>query len=164
MKIGDSICLNPVEVAMCKYVAKERNKVNRTDGVKNSKIGAQSDYQTDLDGIAGEVAFCKMFNVYPDLTLEPRSAANGNDTFDCVWRTKTIDVKTTKYPNGKLLAALWKSEGEKPDFYALMTGVLPEYTFRGFMPSQELLKRERVGDLGHGPGYIGYQSELTETI
>jgi hypothetical protein len=132
---------------------------NRKKGVTNSKIGGQSDEVTDLNGIGAELSFCKMFNVFPDLSISTRSSTNGEDTGDAVLHNgKTIDIKATVYPCGKLLAVPWKQE--KVDLFALMVGTFPTYTFKGFMRAPELLKKERIGDLGHGETYIAYQNEL----
>lgn len=160
--IGTSIHLTEVERGMCRYVAKARYENNRAAGVKNARIGDQCDWQTDLEGIAAEVAFCKLFNVYPDLSISPRSASRGEDRFDCVVLGKTVDVKSTVYSTGRLLAVPWKGEGNPPDYYALMVGRFPEYTFRGVMKGDELLQKTRLGNLGHGPTYIANQSELIE--
>jgi hypothetical protein len=159
-KIGTVIELNTVEKAICKQLAKMRYENARNSGVKNSKIGSQSDEFTDLEGISGEFAFCKLFNIYPDLSIAVRSAFQGNDDGDGTLHEKKVDVKTTKYETGKLLAAPWKKTNV--DIFALMTGVFPKYTFRGFMKSEELLQSSRLSDLGHGQGYMAYQQELRE--
>lgn len=162
MKIGTKITLNETEQRLCKHIAKERYKVNRKKGVKNSKIGNQSDYLTDLEGFGGEMAFCKLFNVYPDLKVQVTNQQT--DTGDCVLPNgKVIDVKTTKYKNGKLLAAKWKT-CEDIDAYALMVGTFPSYKFMGFMSRQELLQDSRLTNLGHGEGYAAHQSELAPVM
>lgn len=162
MKISTSITLNITEQRLCKHIAKERYKVNRKKGVKNSKIGDQSDELTDLEGFAGELAFCKIFNVFPDLLVQVTD--QNTDTGDCILSDGTVvDVKTTKYPNGKLLAARWKNCKEI-DVYALMVGTFPTYKFMGFMSKDELLQEKRLRDLGHGKGYVAYQNELAPQV
>ena len=164
MKIGASITLDRVEQGLAKAIAQMRHNNNRSESVTNAKIGPQSNEDTDLEGIGGELAFCKLFNTYPDLSVETRSSLKGSDNADAVKDGKTIDIKTTKYENGKLVAAPWKKQGKKPDYFALMTGTFPVYTFRGFMKSDELLKDSRLGSLGHGPTDIALQSELKEFL
>ena len=156
--IGTKIKLNESEQAICVDIAKKRFDNNRKSNVKNSKIGEQSDYVTDLEGFAAEMAFSKIFNVYPDFSVETRNA--NEDQGDCVVNNKIVDVKTTKYKTGKLLAVKWKASNT--DLYALMIGEFPSYTFKGFMTSKELLKEKRIGSLGHGNTYIAEQSELVE--
>ena len=41
-----------------------------------------------------------------------------------------------------------------------MVGRIPRYRFKGFMPQRDLLKQNRLTDLGHGPTYAAAQSEL----
>ena len=163
--IGTTITLDLTEQLICKAIANKRYQNARDMNVKNSKMGGQSNEQTDLEGISSELAFCKLFNVYPDLTVQVRSSAEGTDDGDAVLRDgRTVDVKSTKYHTGRLLAVRWKKP--KVDFFALMIGSFPTYTFKGFMKSEELLKEQRIGNLGHGNGYIAVQHELKplETI
>ena len=68
MKKNTIIELNDGEQEICKIIAKLRYKNNRDNNVKNSKVGDQSDELTDLEGIGGEMAFCKMVNSYPDFS------------------------------------------------------------------------------------------------
>ncbi len=156
--IGTRIQLNEVECRLCKHIAKQRYSINRENNVMNAKIGEQSNEMTDLEGFAGELAFCKMFNIYPDLTVKVNRSAE--DKGDCILYGKTVDVKTTKYKTGKLLAAIWKVH--YIDLYALMIGEFPVYIFKGFMKAEELLKIERLQNLGHGEGYVAHQLELIE--
>lgn len=151
------VLLNAQEQALCRYLAKLRHKNARNKNVKNNKIGGQSDEMTDLEGIGGEVAFCKLFNLYPDISIEVRNSKT--DKGDAVLNDLVIDVKTTKYKTGRLLAAPWKEPSV--DLYALMIGEIDKgYSFKGFMAYSELTKQERLLDLGHGKGYAANQEEL----
>ena len=69
----------------------------------------------------------------------------------------TVDVKATRYKNGRLLAVLWK---EKKDVYGLMTGTFPTYEFRGLADGDDLLSADNIVDLGHGPTYALAQEAL----
>lgn len=161
VQIGSVVVLNSAEQDICKDIAKLRYTNNRSNGVKNAKMGNQSDEFTDLEGIASEFAFCKLFNVYPDLLIECRSSIRGEDNGDVILPTgHRVDVKATKYPSGKLLAVPWK----KPDvdLFALMVGEFPRYIFKGFMKKDDLLCETRLGNLGHGDTYIAKQNELTD--
>lgn len=151
------VLLNPQEQALCRYLAKLRHNNARNKNVKNNKIGNQSDEMTDLEGIGGEIAFCKLFNLYPDISIEVRNSKT--DKGDAVLNGLVIDVKTTKYKTGRLLAAPWKEPSV--DLYALMVGEIDKgYSFKGFMAYSELAKEERLLDLGHGKGYAAEQQEL----
>jgi len=158
-RIGTRVELNSGDQIVCKVLAKLRHQNNRSKNVKNSKIGDQSDEMTDLQGIGAEVAFCRLFNIFPDLSIHTRSTQE--DTGDAVLPTgETVDVKATHYPTGRLLAVPWKLP--KVDLFSLMVGKFPIYTFKGFMRSSELIKPVRLGDLGHGNTYIATQDELKE--
>lgn len=148
--------LSESEQAICRYIAKRRFENNRSGGIQDQKIGAQSNANVDLNGFAGEFAFCKLHNILPDFSINVRRT-NAND-YDAILENKKIDVKTTEYPTGKLVAVEWKNDNV--DLYALMTGEFPKYTFRGFMRREELRRPERLGTLGRGPTYIARQEEL----
>jgi hypothetical protein len=95
----------------------------------------------------------------PDLSIAPRSADDG----DCKLKDgRGVDVKSTKYKSGRLICVPWK-KGSAP-LFALMVGTLPRYTFKGFMPADNLLRAERLGSLGHGPTYIADQAELVPFV
>jgi hypothetical protein len=107
------------------------------------------------------MAFSKLFNIFPDLTIHTRSSIDGTDTHDAILPCGlSVDVKTTKYPNGKLLAVPWKKANG--DLFALMVGTAPSYVFKGFMFQYQLLSPQRLGNLGHGNTYIAQQSELVD--
>jgi len=158
--IGKTIELNSVEQELCGRLAKERHQVNRRGGVKNSKIGDQSDEFTDMEGMSAELAFCKMFNIYPDLFIQITSSKQGKDFGDAILDGKKVDVKATKYQTGKLLAVPWK----KPtvDAFALMIGQCPKYTFRGFIGADEFLSDKFLRELNGKKTYLAYQEELKE--
>lgn len=161
IKIGSPISLNEGEQFVCKFLAKKRFENNRKRGIKNSRIGDQNDEITDLNGLGAEFSFCKLFNIYPDLSIFIRSSKQGEDLGDTVLNDgRTVDVKTTTYTNGKLLAVPWKQN--KVDLFVLMVGDFPNYVFKGFMKSEILINTNRLGNLGHGPTYIAYQQELKE--
>lgn len=161
MRQGEVVLLNDGEQFVCRQLAKMRHENNRKADVKNSKIGGQSDEVTDLEGIGAEMAFCLLFNVYPDLSISPRSSMEGQDDGDLILHNgKTVDVKATRYLTGKLIAVPWKVS--KVDYFALMVGEFPQYEFKGLMRSDELLKESRLGTLGHGPTFIASQRELKD--
>lgn len=159
MKINDTISLCETEQAICRGIARARFSNNRKSGIINKKVGKQSNDETDLEGFAAEFAFCKLFNVFPDFTVSPRNS--NEDAGDAVLPGGlSVDIKVTKYPTGRLLAVPWKANNV--ELYALMIGEFPVYTFKGFMRREDLLKEERLGNLGYGQTYIAQQHELCE--
>ncbi len=159
MRIGSIVKLSETEQKICRGIAKLRFNNARNAGVENKKVGNQSNEYTDLNGFAAELAFCRLFNVFPDLTIEIRSASTdkGDAVLPC---GTTVDVKSTKYESGKLLASPSRKSGH--DLYALMTGEFPTYTFRGFMRTSDLHNEKRIGECGHNKTYIARQDELCE--
>jgi hypothetical protein len=157
-KIGVSVILNQVEQRLCKHVAKARLDNNNNDGIYNAKISDESDEYIDLEGFAGELAFCKIFNVFPDLEIFSRTSSE--DFGDATYLNKQIDIKTTSHRHGRLIATRWTKNNVQA--YALMVGEFPEYEFKGFMSKKEFIKEDRIDNLGKGKLYLAYQNELVE--
>lgn len=148
------IVLNAAEQKLAHYLAKCRHEKNRHHGVSNARIGPQSDYETDLEGIAAEIAFCKVMNVYPDTQTDEWKDA------DAITPSMgAVDVKATKYKNGRLLVRTTKVD-KAIDAYALMVGVFPRYLFAGWVPASELITEENIKDLGRGDTYVLDQNRL----
>ncbi len=150
------VLLNEAEQRIALWVAKKRMSENKSANVVDRKMGPQDDEDANRNGFGAELAFCKMFNVYPDFSTQPRSGSS-----DCERFGQSVDVKSTTYPNGRLVAIPRKKELAS-DMYALLVCVWPEYTFVGFASAAELLSEKRLTDLGHGPTYAMNQDELTE--
>lgn len=158
-KKNTSVTLDKGEQEVCKLIAKLRHAEARKVGIKNSKVGSQSNYSTDLEGIGGELALCKILNVFPYFSVFVRKTKE--DKGDVIFKGKSIDVKTTKYDNGKLISPFWKKDSiNNIDVYVLMTGTFPNYVYRGYMHSKDFIKKERLGNLGYGDTYIAEQDEL----
>jgi hypothetical protein len=153
--VRDQLTLTASEVQVARFLASLRHQNDRQAGVVNQRIGPQSDEFTDLNGLGGELAFCKLVNVWPDLTTEPRRGG-----YDCIVNGWRVDVKTTEYRGGKLVASLSKRV-EDVDVFALVTGAFPgAYRIAGWAWAVELLQDHTIGNLGHGQGYILEQREL----
>lgn len=146
------ITLTEAEVRLARYVGKRRWEVNRAAGVVDQRIDDTPDLDTDAFG--AELALARLLNVYPDLSLSPRQGGE-----DLVWGGVTVDVKQTKYSDGHLLATPWK-DTKASRLYALVTGTLPTYTFRGFACADDLFAAHRIKDLGKGKGYAMPQADL----
>ena len=161
IEIGQTILLNSCEQKLAHFVAKHRNGSNRHFNISNLKISAQSAHTVDLEGVAGEIAFARLFNVYPDLDTDRPPP---HPMYDSVIEGgHRIDVKTTKYANGKLLVDARKGRKvEAVDFYALMTGEFPgPYTYRGMMSRKDLIIPTRIQELTASyRSYVAQQHEL----
>jgi len=148
------IILNSAEQIVCKSLALMRYEIARAVNRKDQQIGKQPSWQTDEDGIGGEIAASRLLNVYPSLVLKPDAG------WDILYRGSKIDVKTTRYSNGRLLAKL-NSRDDEVDVYLLVTGVFPEYNVIGYALRSSLLSPDNIIDLGHGRGYGLTQDQLT---
>ena len=98
--------LTELEQKLYSVGAEMRYSSNRTAGVKNDKrANERSNKDVDVVGLAGELAVAKYLNLYTDLTIFTRKGGA-----DLITHTdKSIDVKTTFYDNGKLLAHCGKT-------------------------------------------------------
>lgn len=145
--------LSQAEVDMCVVLAAQRNMVARGNGVKDQQMGKQSALKTDFIGMVGEYAFCKHFNLFPDLAASPRSGS-----CDCTYKGIRIDVKSTDLETGRLLATI--KENLDVDRYVLAIVQGKIVTFPGWVDRVDLIKEENIIDLGHGKGYAMTQEQL----
>ena len=129
-----TVTLDRGDIAHAQVTAAMRHAVNQTAGVRNAKIGKQSDYITELEGACGETAFSKIHNVALDQTIHPRSGGH--------------------------LTATLKKKREDADYYVLVIGKCPNYRIAGYASADDLLKKENIGNLGSGPSYLLTQSQL----
>ena len=150
------ITLNESEQAIAKFIGKSRYQSARTAGVKDQRLDSSGE-MLDLNGFGAELAFCRLFNLYPDLAIGVRSGSSDAVTH----KGTTVDVKTTRYQNGHILATL-KKKVEDSDMYVMMIGDFPKYKFAGYIDAKDLLKKDNIKDLGHGKGYAVKISDLTK--
>ena len=143
------IQLNEAEQRLASYLARRRYKNNRAAGVKDKKIGDQSVEQTDMLGIAGELAMAKYLNLYPDTSISIRSGTCDLHTHENL----TIDVKTSAYPTARLTAPMG-TPIHKASVYVLVVGTMPTFKIVGWAWAKDLINDGRIGDLGHGPTYV----------
>lgn len=152
------VTLNYQEQVVIKEIALARHLTNIDRGSKSYKMGNGDDLQINLDGTAGEFAFCKLKNIYPDMSIEQPMP------FDCVIdKHGFIDVKTTNKPHGMLLVGVWKTRSI-PAYYALMVGEMPTYELKGFFPGPEVFKPENIVNLGYGDTYGISQDRLFKDL
>ena len=154
MSFKIEVTLSEAEQKLATFLAKQRYTNARSKGIKDNKIGDQSNYLTDLEGMAAEIAACRMLNVYPDLqTIQiPVHDLITSKGF-------TVDVKVTKYETGRLLAVRNKIVSQC-DYYMLMIGEFPTYRCAGFASSSELLSKKTLTDLGKGSDHALSQQQL----
>jgi hypothetical protein len=154
---GTVITLSEYEQEIAKMCAEKRSKNNRRHNVKNNNFTAYSDFEVDLQGFGGEMAFCKLFKLYPDMEIGVRSAKE--DKGDCTLDGFRIDVKTSRNDNGNLFVGINKQPTVYA--YALMTGLFPQFTFRGFILTSDMMSTNRVTKM---PGGICFKAEQNELL
>lgn len=130
-----------------------RTMVARANKVRDAKMGDQHGVDGDQVGILGELAFCRLMNVWPDIGLTPRSGSA-----DAIVKGYRWDVKTTTVKNGRLLSTL--KHNPDVDLYALAIIDGDTVIFPGYATAEELHHETRIKNLGHGEGYVMDQSEL----
>jgi hypothetical protein len=93
------------------------------------------------EAAGAELAFAKLFNVY-------QRSLNGE--YNHVPGIGNVDVKYAYHPDGMLVVAQikssWIKSTEPPDAYALMTGRMPEYSFRGWATREEVFQECNLTD------------------
>lgn len=147
------VTLNKVEQRLAAFLADLRYQNAREKGVENKRKGLQSDKSTDLEGVAAELAFCKLFNLYPDTEV-----GHFADEDAITRKGRKVDIKSTTYETGHLIVARWKSGNV--DFFALMVGRFPNYRYAGRMTADEIMQDKRLKDFGHGQVFAASQKEL----
>lgn len=150
-----TVTLTVEEMTTLEVLSDLRHKYARDRGIKDEQVGNQSSKETDFIGMCAEFAFCKYFNLYPDIGVTTAKP------YDCIMDGYTFDVKGTKYATGKLL--LRQTANHVPcDMYALVTGEPPLMTIRGYLTRKEFITDERLGKLKQDApySYIATQEEL----
>lgn len=147
------ITLNETEQRLCQFLAKKRADFDASSGTNPTVYGGQDHSQMELNSLGGELAFCKAFNLYPDLDFEHFG------TEDAITHQGfRVDVKTTEWKNGKLMVKA--IDRNHCDLYALMIGTFPEYQVAGFSSSAELFNESNLDVSLPHPAYTMEQKCL----
>lgn len=147
--------LEPDEITICETVGRLRSLISRSSKVKDGKIGNQDGAEADVMGMKAEYAFAKAFNIFPDLSLKPRSGSA-----DGLLNGKCYDVKSTNYLDGMLLA----TRKVNPDVDVYVLAIVKNRCVRlvGWASKEELIKEDNLIDLGYGKVYGLDQDQLKE--
>jgi hypothetical protein len=147
--------LTELETLSCRLIGNMKTISSRTQNVKDRQMGKQEAYETDEDGMIGEYAFCKHYNIFLDVSLSPRSGS-----YDCMYKSKRIDIKTTRVTNGRLIATTKKN----PDVDIFVLAILEgnQVTFPGYALAAELYDESKLTNLGHGETYAIEQQDLRQ--
>ena len=156
------IKLNSIEQKIVEYIGKARYVSARGKGFDDKQIGDQDKIGIDIDGFGGELAFCKAFNIMPSFII------GETDKEDCVASDGTrVDVKTTRYKTGSLLAPITKKVDDV-DVYFLVVKLSEEiFNVIGWQDSKNVIcedayDRHQNDSRFNGEGYCVYQEDLYE--
>lgn len=142
------ITLTDEEAEWCRDIGARRHQQARKAHVQDRQMGPQDPMFIDINGLGGELAFCKACGIELVDALGVRS--KGHDATVVGLR---FDVKTTHYKNGELRVHREKTL-QDADCYALMRGTLPTYELAGWCWADEVIHERNLDDGGHGYGYI----------
>lgn len=151
--INKEISLNEIEQRMALYYGRAvHNAMNINEFTSVSK--KQDNISINVQGAAGEIAFCRLFNIYP---LKFFELVDGReDSGDCeLFNCSVVDVKTSSYGYCDIIGY---QKNKDVDYYALMisqgqveakdkNGVISvkewfPFVFRGFISATDLFNRE----------------------
>ena len=119
-------------------------------------------FDMERNGFGAELSFCRMCGVEFDFTTNERE--NYHLKADAtLFDGRSVDVKTTKYPNGMLIVRFGK-EKFKVDMYVLMIGNFPQYTFVGWSEYGGIIQEKNLKDLGYGKTYTLSQPDLNPVL
>lgn len=150
------IKLTDPELHICRILGVMRRS-EAMHKVVDRQVGKDDTWSIDIDGVVAEYCAAKMMNLCPDLTVSVR-----NGGADLVSRSgKTIDVKSTRHKEGRLLSTL-KKAGDPCDLYVLV--IVDDFggNVVGWASKEELFQESNLTNLGHGTGYAMQQDRLNK--
>lgn len=148
-----SVELTEGELATIQILSNIRTIVARSNKVRDAKMSNINGADIDFDGMIGEYAYCKKHNLFLDITASPRSGS-----YDCLHKSKRVDVKSTRHQNGRLLCTLKDNDDVDVYVLAIISGNM--VSFPGWIYKHELRQDKNIIDLGYGKGYGVTQDKL----
>lgn len=158
MEIGTVIEFDEMEQILVRAVGQARYDNAKRHNLQESRPNIMDPFLADFEGFAGEMAFCKMANIYPDFEIGFNRAKN--DKGDCTYCGYSIDIKTSMKDTQKLIVKPWKKG--KVDVFAMITGKFPTYTFRGFYPSFMVFDDKNLKEMFGNNNYVIEQDKLMQ--
>ena len=150
--------LTKLEQKISSTGGKMRYDSNRKAGLPNAKVSKRDPMDIEKIGVAGELAVAKYLNLYPDLSIFVRKSGADLITHN----NKKIDVKTTFYDRGKLIAFYKTDYGDVDTFVLVTAEHYPTVVIRGWAKREDLINDDKISNLGHGKVFVMEQSELRD--
>lgn len=154
---GNEVTLTESECKIAKYLAVARETENRKTGAIGTPY-VKDQRTIDENAFGAELAFCKLFNVYPDMTITPR--VGGEDCID-VFGEK-IDVKNTdkEWPQYFVKKTKSTTPNAKVDYFAWMIGTLPNFKYIGKASWDTVMNCKTTQPHGEGSECFVVESNL----
>ena len=146
------ILLNRHEMLICEMFGTIRRK-NAMQFNYDRQVSKQDPFDMDIDGFMGEFVVAKYLNVMPDFTINEKK----NPT-DLLWNGKTIDIKTTRNPNGKIYVTEYHRKSPC-DIYIQVVVDQNIADITGWIDSITLFEKAKLLE-GNHPSYCLNQEDL----
>ena len=150
-----AVTLNEGEINLCRYMAYNRGRVNRKAGVRDRKGSGERGYDIDFRGYAGELAFCKIRNIYPDFSIhwQERKADRECDCIDPCYGP--VDVKTIR-SHGEIgmYVQAYTIKSHSPSYVAMQWD-FPRMSCLGYATRDEIFTPDHQRMMGNGQTVYG---------
>jgi Family of unknown function (DUF5843) len=164
--IGNVYSLNEREYSIAQTLGPKRTEASRAAGMTNMlQCDRRKECFVEVNGLAVELLYGKMFNLFPSEQLEVKARKSIDDYGEYSQCGRRIDTKATEYDNGRLTLGNWKAaahvdllalftnfggnldKSQFPWSYVWSPGHQGEFKFRGFYPAKALARPENMGNL-----------------
>lgn len=145
--------LTDSEIMMARILGNMRTLVSRHPNTTYTSL--EYNIQKDEEGVIGEMAFCKHWNIF----FNPESSYR-HGTSDAVLKGKNIDVKSTR----KINKGLQVPHRVNKDIDVFVLGIIEgnTVTFVGYATAADVYRPENLQQLSHSPAYVLPQERLTK--
>ena len=124
---------------------------------KDRQVSKRDPYDIDIDGFMGEFIIAKYLGIMPDFSLNERK-----NSIDLISKKgKSIDVKTTRNPDGKLYVTDYHKKNPC-DIYILVVIDDLGGDVIGWIDKDSLFKNATYSDSNNHPSYILEQQYLNK--
>ena len=151
------IRLNQAEKQIAAKIGMRRQITNRQQGTVNQKVHTKDSFEVDRDGFAGEMAFCKIFRLYPDFENRRANADAWHP------KMKWVDVKTAPEEHHNLLVRQPKAD-YPADTYALIIGTWATgvFSYVGYATKEMVFREDNLVDPGFGVCHMIKKKDLIQ--
>ena len=151
------IRLNQAEKEIAAKIGMRRQITNRQQGTVNQKVHTKDSFEVARDGFAGEMAFCKIFRLYPDFENTRANAAAWHP------KMKWVDVKTAPEAHHNLLVRQPKAD-YPADTYALIIGTWETggFSYVGYATKEMVFREDNLVDPGFGVCHMIKKKDLIQ--